>query len=446
MSIKEIQKKIGVTVDGKVGPDTTKKAWTAYFDDKLNDKDMAELNIDTDVPPPSEYVPEGLDANKYYQWVPPLKIGQKIEVKKPEPMAKPEMIQSVPKVEKEDEDDTDTVTFKPPKSGIMALLDPYDSPDYMGSRLYLKNERENYAKAIGNTPLTGKYWEDKDYSNDDVKDLLDSAMEDVKTQEAMKNAMEDRKSTTISNIRALANQSQDAAASIRSQVDVANQTNKIIDGEIDRDKAIISNPNSSSKEKDAARSDIEILKAKKTNTTDLMRKADEKEAEASQLATLMGVNFNSEVTAPSVPSSQPVVINPQVVTQQQSTVDNTVSKPSTNTVSKPSTGKSKIKTQSTGLQSPTSGSTTSLNPDTQHYAAAQKELIDTNNSNILNNFSNTIASASNEKDLEELVKMWNQYSNSGIDMTKYQAAIEEKIEKVLAPAERKDFRKKHRGF
>src|SRR5574344_945665 len=238
MSIKEIQKKIGVTVDGKVGPVTTKKAWTAYFDNKLNDTDMAELNIDTDVPPPSEYVPEGLDANKYYQWVPPLKIGQKIEVKKPEdtePMAKPEI--------KEDEDDTDTVTFKPPKSGIMALLDPYDSPDYMGSRLYLKNERENYAKAIGNTPLTGKYWEDKDYSNDDVKDLLDSAMEDVKTQEAMKNAMEDRKSTTISNIRALANQSQDAAASIRSQVDVANQTNKIIDGEIDRDKAIISNPN-----------------------------------------------------------------------------------------------------------------------------------------------------------------------------------------------------------
>lgn len=441
MSIKKIQKKIGVTVDGKVGPDTTKKAWTAYFDNKLNDTDMAELNIDTDVPPPSEYVPEGLDANKYYQWVPPLKIGQKIEVKKPEdtePMAKPEMIQSVPKVEKEDEDDTDTVTFKPPKSGIMALLDPYDSPDYMGSRLYLKNERENYAKAIGNTPLTGKYWEDKDYSNDDVKDLLASAMEDVKTQEAMKNAMEDRKSTTISNIRALANQSQDAAASIRSQVDVANQTNNIIDGEIDRDKAIISNPNSSSKEKDAARSDIEILKAKKINTTDLMRKADEKEAEASQLATLMGVNFNSEVTAPSVPSSQPVVTNPQVVTQQQSTVNNTVSKPST--------GKSKVKTQSTGLQSPTSGSTTSLNPDTQHYAAAQKESIDTNNSNILNNFSNTIASASNEKDLEELVKMWNQYSHSGIDMTKYQAAIEERIEKVLAPAERKDFRKKHRGF
>ena len=438
MSIKEIQKKIGVTVDGKVGPDTTKKAWTAYFDNKLNDTDMAELNIDTDVPPPSEYVPEGLDANKYYQWVPPLKIGQKIEVKKPEDTEPMVQQQSVPKVEKEDEDDTDTVTFKPPKSGIMALLDPYDSPDYMGSRLYLKNERENYAKAIGNTPLTGKYWEDKDYSNDDVKDLLDSAMEDVKTQEAMKNAMEDRKSTTISNIRALANQSQDAAASIRSQVDVANQTNKIIDGEIDRDKAIISNPNSSSKEKDAARSDIEILKAKRTDTTNLMRKADEKEAEASQLATLMGVNFNSEVTAPSVPSSQPVVTNPQVVTQQQSTVDNTVSKPST--------GKSKSKTQSTGLQSPTSGSTTSLNPDTQHYAAAQKESIDTNNSNILNNFSNTIASASNEKDLEELVKMWNQYSNSGIDMTKYQAAIEAKIEKVLAPAERKDFRKKHRGF
>lgn len=434
MSIKEIQKKIGVTVDGKVGPDTTKKAWTAYFDNKLNDTDMAELNIDTDVPPQSEYVPEGLDANKYYQWVPPLKIGQKIEVKKPEDT---EMIQSVPKVEKEDEDDTDTVTFKPPKSGIMALLDPYDSPDYMGSRLYLKNERENYAKAIGNTPLTGKYWEDKDYSNDDVKDLLDSAMEDAKTQEAMKNAMEDRKSTTISNIRALANQSQDAAASIRSQVDVANQTNKIIDGEIDRDKAIISNPNSSSKEKDAARSDIEILKAKRTDTTNLMRKADEKEAEASQLATLMGVNFNSEVTAPSAPSSQPVVTQP-VVTQQQSTVDNTVSKPST--------GKSKSKTQSTGLQSPTSGSTTSLNPDTQHYAAAQKESIDTNNSNILNNFSNTIASASNKKDLEELVKMWNQYSNSGIDMTKYQAAIEAKIEKVLAPAERKDFRKKYRGF
>jgi hypothetical protein len=208
----------------------------------------------------------------------------------------------------------------------------------------------------------------------------------------MKNAMEDRKSTTISNIRALANQSQDAAASIRSQVDVANQTNKIIDGEIDRDKAIISNPNSSSKEKDAARSDIEILKAKKTNTTDLMRKADEKEAEASQLATLMGVNFNSEVTAPSVPSSQPVVTNPQVVTQQQSTVDNTVSKSSTNTVSKSSTN-TVSKSQSTGLQSPTSGSTTSLNPDTQHNAAVVKEIIDTSNSIILNNFSNTIASA-----------------------------------------------------
>ena len=221
MSIKEIQKKIGVTVDGKVGPDTTKKAWTAYFDNKLNDTDMAELNIDTDVPPPSEYVPEGLDANKYYQWVPPLKIGQKIEVKKPEdtePMAKPEMIQSVPKVEKEDEDDTDTVTFKPPKSGIMALLDPYDSPDYMGSRLYLKNERENYAKAIGNTPLTGKYWEDKDYSNDDVKDLLDSAMEDVKTQEAMKNAMEDRKSTATSNIRAITDQNLQAANALSGEL------------------------------------------------------------------------------------------------------------------------------------------------------------------------------------------------------------------------------------
>ena len=214
MSIKEIQKKIGVTVDGKVGPDTTKKAWTAYFDNKLNDTDMAELNIDTDVPPPSEYVPEGLDANKYYQWVPPLKIGQKIEVKKPEdtePMAKPE-------VEKEDEDDTDTVTFKPPKSGIMALLDPYDSPDYMGSRLYLKNERENYAKAIGNTPLTGKYWEDKDYSNDDVKDLLDSAMEDVKTQEAMKNAMEDRKSTATSNIRAITDQNLQAANALSGEL------------------------------------------------------------------------------------------------------------------------------------------------------------------------------------------------------------------------------------
>ena len=219
MSIKEIQKKIGVTVDGKVGPDTTKKAWTAYFDNKLNDTDMAELNIDTDVPPQSEYVPEGLDANKYYQWVPPLKIGQKIEVKKPEdtePMAKPEMIQSVPKVEKED--DTDTVTFKPPKSGIMALLDPYDSPDYMGSRLYLKNERENYAKAIGNTPLTGKYWEDKDYSNDDVKDLLDSAMEDVKTQEAMKNAMEDRKSTATSNIRAITDQNLQAANALSGEL------------------------------------------------------------------------------------------------------------------------------------------------------------------------------------------------------------------------------------
>lgn len=226
MSIKGIQKKIGVTVDGKVGPDTTKKAWTAYFDDKLNDTDMAELNIDTDVPPPSEYVPEGLDANKYYQWVPPLKIGQKIEVKKPEPMAKPEMIQSVPKVEKED--DTDTVTFKPPKSGIMALLDPYDSPDYMGSRLYLKNERENYAKAIGNTPLTGKYWEDKDYSNDDVKDLLDSAMEDVKTQEAMKNAMEDRKSTATSNIRAITDQNLQAANALSGELIEAERNNNQI--------------------------------------------------------------------------------------------------------------------------------------------------------------------------------------------------------------------------
>src|SRR5574344_663763 len=213
MSIKKIKKKIGVTDDGKVGPVTTKKAWTAYFDNKLNDTDMAELNIDTDVPPPSEYVPEGLDANKYYQWVPPLKIGQKIEVKKPEdtePMAKPEI--------KEDEDDTDTVTFKPPKSGIMALLDPYDSPDYMGSRLYLKNERENYAKAIGNTPLTGKSWEDKDYSNDDVKDLLDSAMEDVKTQEAMKNAMEDRKSTATSNIRAITDQNLQAANALSGEL------------------------------------------------------------------------------------------------------------------------------------------------------------------------------------------------------------------------------------
>jgi hypothetical protein len=133
-------------------------------------------------------------------------------------MAKPEMIQSVPKVEKEDEDDTDTVTFKPPKSGIMALLDPYDSPDYMGSRLYLKNERENYAKAIGNTPLTGKYWEDKDYSNDDVKDLLDSAMEDVKTQEAMKNAMEDRKSTATSNIRAITDQNLQAANALSGEL------------------------------------------------------------------------------------------------------------------------------------------------------------------------------------------------------------------------------------
>ena len=100
----------------------------------------------------------------------------------------------------------------------MALLDPYDSPDYMGSRLYLKNERENYAKAIGNTPLTGKYWEDKDYSNDDVKDLLDSAMEDVKTQEAMKNAMEDRKSTATSNIRAITDQNLQAANALSGEL------------------------------------------------------------------------------------------------------------------------------------------------------------------------------------------------------------------------------------
>ena len=45
------------------------------------DRRLLKQAIDiSELGPVIDRLPEGLDANKYYQWVPPLKIGQKIEV------------------------------------------------------------------------------------------------------------------------------------------------------------------------------------------------------------------------------------------------------------------------------------------------------------------------------------------------------------------------------
>lgn len=222
--IKEIQKKIGVTADGMVGPKTRDAAKKALANGTITNEEMYELSGDQYKPNP--FIPGSMTTLNGDDYVPNKETGDVQEnpfiagsmtklngqsyipeqfEKKENPISVGDgrnwnadvEIKDVPKVEN--------------KTGIMALLNPLDSPDYMGSKLYLKNERENYAKAIGGTPVISKVFQGIDYSNSDVKDLMDSAMDDVQTQEAMKKAQNDNQSTAISNVRAMVDQNLQAA-------------------------------------------------------------------------------------------------------------------------------------------------------------------------------------------------------------------------------------------
>ena len=262
--IKEIQKKIGVIADGIVGPKTLDAAKKALANGTITNEEMYELSGDHSKPNPEISIPDETPQTKRISFLDVANASKPDSNNVPfsdkptytVPFLNPTSFnkdetptwEQVLKTGYGKDSNTVGTDSNPPetdskpdrtyKSGIMALLNPTDKPEYLGSKLYLKNERENYAKAIGGTPVISKVFQGIDYSNSDVKDLMDSAMDDVKTQEAMKNYQEERQKGAMDNIRAMANQYQDAAASIRQNIDVSAQQNKEIDAEIARLQSI----------------------------------------------------------------------------------------------------------------------------------------------------------------------------------------------------------------